>query len=176
MNKRKHIQQSHERAVVKDFLGWLNAKRGTCYKVIAEPNPPDAVIRSIRRTRWVEVGDVFWTDKYARDLYSYATPGETRKAVGPGPFVDMDKSLAKNFIRILEQKLSKKTYKTYYEKYGSGFLILCINHSWFDKSTIEEIKNNTNKINKSQHSGYFSDVFISFSSLNRRVFMKWKEI
>ncbi len=132
MNNRRHIQQAHERAVVKDFLKWLSAKHGTKYVVIDKPNPPEAVIRSVRRTRWIEVGDVFWTGKYARDVYSYATPGETHRPVGPGP----------------------------------GYLILCMHHPWFDKVTITAMKDHNSKIDKEQFTGYFCDVFISFSSLN----------
>lgn len=176
MNKRRHIQQAHERSVVKDFLNWFNAKHGTKYIVIDEPNPPEAVIRSVRRTRWVEVGDVFWTGKYAHDLYSYATPGETHRPVGTGPFVDMGILFAERFKKVLEQKLTKQSYKPYYEKYGPGFLILCMHHPWLDKLTIREMKGHSDKIDKEQYTGFFDDVFISFSSLNKRAFMKWKAI
>lgn len=174
INNRRIIQQAHERAVIKDFLNWLNAKHCTKYVVIKEPNPPEAVIRSLRRTRWVEVGDVFWTGEYARDLYSYATPGETHRPVGPGPFVDMDISFARSFTKVLGHKLTKKSYGPCYEKYGHGFLILCMHHPWFDKQTIAMMKEYNSTIDKNKYTGFFGEVFISFSSLNKRAFMKWK--
>ena len=62
VDRRRSVKQQHERAVVQDFLAWWNARRGTQFKVIAEPNPPEAIIRSARATRWVEVTDAFWTE------------------------------------------------------------------------------------------------------------------
>jgi hypothetical protein len=61
----------------------------------------------------VEVTDVFWTDDYARDLYSYATHGETYKPVGRGPYQDMDDQFARNFVKVLHRKLTNKNYKLF---------------------------------------------------------------
>jgi len=59
MADRRSVQQQHERAIVQDFLAWLNARHGAQFKVIAEPNPPEAIVQSVRATRWVEVTDAF---------------------------------------------------------------------------------------------------------------------
>ena len=140
MGDRRSIQQQHERAVVRDFLAWFNARRGTQFKVIAEPNPPEAIIKSVRATRWVEVTDAFWTASYAQDLYSYATPGEEHKPVGPGPFASMDASFASRFVQAVANKLKKRSYLPFLEKYGKGYLLVPINYPWFDGATIQEMK------------------------------------
>ncbi len=94
MNRRRAIQQAHERAQVKAFITWLNSRYGARYEVVAEPNPPEAIIRSGRTTRWVEVTGAFWSDAFAQDEYSYATLSEKHKPIGNGPFVDPDAQFA----------------------------------------------------------------------------------
>ena len=73
MPDRRPIKQAHERAKVAIFLQWLNARYGAHYTVLAEPDPPEAIIRSGRTTRWVEVTDAFWSGAFAKDEYSYIT-------------------------------------------------------------------------------------------------------
>jgi hypothetical protein len=174
MVDRRPIQQQHERAIVRDFLAWLNARRGTQFKVIAEPNPPDAIIQSVRATRWVEVTDAFWTDTYAQDLYSYATLGEEHKAVAPGPFSGMDGSFASRFVQAVANKLKKRSYLPLLEKYGEGYLLVLMNHPWFDGGTVREMKDLWRSKQPVQNLGCFKDVYIAFSSLNRRAFRKWR--
>lgn len=110
MGNRLPVKQQHERSVVADFISWLNARRGTRYTVIAEPDPPEAIIQSTRVTTWVEVVDAFWTGNYAQDVNSFATPGETHKPVSLGPHIDMDKCFAKSFVKALSNKFQKTSY------------------------------------------------------------------
>jgi hypothetical protein len=173
MADRRSVQQQHERAVVQDFLAWINPRHGAQFKVIAEPNPPDAIIQSVRAMRWVEVTDAFWTDAYAQDLYSYATPGEEHKAAGPGPFAGMDESFSSQFVQAMANKLKKRSYLPFLEKYGEGYLLVPINHPWFDRGTIHQMKDLWRAKQPVQNLGCFKDVYIVFTSLNRRVFRRW---
>jgi hypothetical protein len=173
MVNRRPVQEQHERAVVRDFLVWLNARRGTYFKVIAEPTPPEAIIRSVRVTSWVEVTDAFWTDGYAKDLYSYATPSEEHKPVGPGPFVGMDESLARRFAQALANKLKKRSYLPFLEKYGQGYLLVPLHHPCFNGGTVQEMKNLWRARQPVENLGCFKEVYIAFSSLNRRTFRRW---
>lgn len=109
MAYRRPVKKQHERAVVRQFLAWLNMRRGTRFDVIGEPDPPEAIIRSVRVTRWVEVTDAFWTDRYAEDLYSYATPGEEHQPVRLGPFNHMDKTQLPSVSREVRRRLSDRT-------------------------------------------------------------------
>lgn len=69
MPGRRDTQQAHERAQVGAFVAWLNSRYRANYEVVAEPNPPEAIIRSGRTTRWVEVTDAFWSDEFAQDEF-----------------------------------------------------------------------------------------------------------
>jgi len=128
MADRHPIQQAHERVYVERFLEWFNQAYKTDFKVIGEPNPPEAIVRSSRITRWVEVGSAFWTGEYARDLYSYATPGEQHKPIGRGPFVEMDDAFAASFLSVVKKKLEKRSYIPWRDRYGPGYLVVPVPH------------------------------------------------
>ena len=90
MVDRRPVQQADERFFVEQFLNWFNHAYRSNFQVVSEPNPPEAVIRSSRTTRWVEVSTAFWNSAYAQDLYSFATPDEEHKPVEPGPYSEME--------------------------------------------------------------------------------------
>ena len=136
MAGQRPIQEAHERAYVDCFLDWFNRAYRSDFKVISEPNPPEAVVRSSRATRWVEVSTVFWDEHFAEDLYSYATPGEPHKPVGDGPFQDMDNVFSDNFVSVVKKKLEKKSYIPWRDKYGPGYLVVPIKYPWFDGKTV----------------------------------------
>jgi len=172
--KRRSVKKQHERAVVQDFLEWLNARRGTQFKVIEEPDRPDAIIRSTRVTRWVEVTDAFWTEDWAKDLYSYATPGEEHKPVESGPYTGMDESLASHFVQVLVNKLKKRSYLQSLEKYGPGYLLVPINHPLFNVRTVWEMKDLWRAKQPVQNLGCFKDVYFAFPTAKGQVFRKWR--
>jgi len=82
-NPRSTIKAKHEQFQVGLFIDELNRRHRSNYRVIAEPDPPEAIIRSGRTTRWAEVVTAYWNDAYAKDLNSYATPGEALKKHHP---------------------------------------------------------------------------------------------
>lgn len=130
---RRVIQQQHERAVINDFLGWLKLRRALNFRVVDEPNPPEAIIQSPRLTRWVEVVDAFWSEEWARDQYSYATPGEAHKPIDAGPHAEPDAKFASSFVRSVAQKLAKKSYVPFAETYGPGYLVVNIDYPLYDR-------------------------------------------
>jgi len=174
MANRRPIQIRHERAVIQNFLTWINSRRGTRFKIIEEPNPPDAIIKSVHSTRWVEVTDAFFSNSYARDLYSYATPGEEHKPIEPGPYYYPDASFVFRFVDVLSSKLKKQSYLPYLEKYGAGFLIVPIQYPLFDGQTINIMKKRWLSMQPVENLGCFKEVYITFSSLNRPTFLRWK--
>lgn len=173
MVTRRPIQQQHEREVVRDFLSWLNARRGMKYSVISEPNPPEAIIRSVRVTRWVEVGDVFWSDQWARDLYSYATPDENHKPVPDGPYFDTDNQFSRRFVNVLTDKLAKKAYEPFCHEFGSGYLVLNVQYPFFSDHTVQRMKHHWGKATSKKDRGCFREVYVSFPSLNSSAFRRW---
>src|SRR5258708_16690869 len=109
MTRVREIQQRHERAVVSDFLRWFERRRKVAFRVVDEPNPPEAIIQSKRLTRWIEVVDAFWSEEWARDQYSYATPGEKHVSIGPGPHPGPDLNFANSFFESLSTKMVKSS-------------------------------------------------------------------
>lgn len=172
MADRRPIQQAHERAYVEHFLNWFNRAYRSDFQVISEPNPPDAVIRSSKTIRWVEVSTAFWNEAYAKDLTSYATPGEDHKPVGPGPFHDMDKEFAQSFISVVKKKLEKKSYVFWHEQHGPGYLLIPIKHPGFDEQTITSMKDAWQNC-RINDLGCFRSVYIAFPSHNQIRFSRW---
>jgi hypothetical protein len=169
---RRPIQQAHERFFVEQFINWFNSAYRSNFKVILEPNQPEAIIRSSRTTRWVEVSTAFWNSAYARDLYSYATPNEIHKPIGPGPFLNMDHEFAKSFASVIKKKFEKTSYLEWRDRYGPGYLIIPIKHPWFDKVTIMLMKEAL-AFCSINNLGCFRRVYIAFSSINRIKFLRW---
>lgn len=172
MVDRRPVQQAHERFFVEQFLEWFNSRYRSSFQVVNEPNPPEAVIRSARTTRWVEVSTAFWTTSYAQDLYSFATPGEKHKPLDPGFYHNMDRIFARNFVSVLTKKLEKKSYVPWRDKYGPGYLIIPIKHPWFTGETVCLMRDAwadcvINDI------GCFRSVRIAFPFRNEIKFLRW---
>ena len=148
-------------------------RRGTTYSVVSEPNPPEAIIRSVRSTRWVEVADLFWSDEWARDLYSYATPDEIHKPVPDGIYADTDNKFALRFVTVLSDKITKKTYEPFREQYGAGYLVLNVQYPFFNARTVYTMKRHWSASGTHGDRGCFRDIYIAFSSLNVRKFQRW---
>lgn len=140
MPGRRDTQQAHERAQVAAFVTWLNSRYRASYEVVAEPKPPEAIIRSVRTTRWVEVTDAFWSDTFAKDDYSYATPGEQHKSICDGPFLEPDVIFAARFVDVVRKKLEKKSYLPSKEAYGPGYLLVSVMYPLFTLNSLDYMK------------------------------------
>ena len=103
------------------------------FHVIGEPNPPEAIIQSERLTRWVEVVDAFWSKEWARDQYSFGTPGEEHVAIARGPYVNPDLRFAQSFIESLSKKLAKSSSLPVAKQYGPGYLVVNVDYPLFDR-------------------------------------------
>ncbi len=176
MNKRRAVQEKHERFLVDAFIAWWATQKIEQFRVISRPHPisPEAIVQSNQRTTWIEVTDAFHSDEWAQDMYSDATPGESHKPMGPGPYVDMDAQTATRFAMLLKKKLSKQSYAESYKKYGPGILLVGMQSPWFDEQTCNMMRDECWKTDWSTNKGYFSHIFISFSSLNHQTFEEWK--
>jgi hypothetical protein len=173
MRGRRDIQQQHERAVVTDFLEWLRSRRSITFTNIAEPNPPEAIVRSARRTSWIEVVDAFWSQEWARDVYSHATPGENHVPVGPGPHAEPDANFASNFVKVLSKKLFKTSYLRTFKQYGPGYLLVNIEYPLFDRRAYRTARDRWADGRPWPENGCFKEVYIAFRSGTQRAFRKW---
>ena len=174
MNRRRSIQQQHEQALVRDFLSWLNTRRRWPFTVIAEPNPPEAIIKSARATTWVEVADAYWNREWARHVLSKVTPGETHKPIRPGPHKNMDRQFARSFVDVLSRKLAKRSYVPFRDCYGPGYLVVCEQHPFFDASTIDEMRETWKRDRPTADLGCFRAIYIAHRAGNGRGFLRWR--
>ncbi len=176
MNKRHQVKDKHERFLIDAFISWWVSQTGEQFSVISRPHPkpPEAIVQSDRRTTWIEVTDAFYSDEWAQDLFSDATPNETHKPMVPGPFKNMDAKSAARFALLLKKKLSKVSYAEAREKYGPGILLVGMQSLWFDGVTCDLMREECKKTDWSTDRGHFSHVFICFRSLNELAFEEWK--
>lgn len=137
---RRDTQQAHERAQVAAFLAWFNKRYRSDFQVIAEPNPPEAIIKSGRTMRWIEVTDAFWNNEYAIDEYSYATLGERHRPMGKGPHLNPDATFAERFVEVIRKKLEKPSYLPSQTLYGPGYLLVPINYPLFTRVTLDYMR------------------------------------
>ncbi len=135
-SRRRDVQQRHERFHVQLLVDALNRRHRSSYQVVAEPNPPEAIIKSARTTRWIEVVSAFWNGAYAQDLYSYATEGEAHRSVGDGTFTNMTPEFARNFASAVRQKLEKSSYEPFRDQYGPGYLVVPILFPFFGSDAL----------------------------------------
>jgi len=173
MNRRRDIQQQHERAVVADFLRWFEKRRKVAFRVIDEPNPPEAIIQSKRLTRWVEVVDAFWSKKWARDQYSFATPGEEHVSIGPGPHAGPDLTFANSFVGALSKKLTKSSYLPVAKEYGPGYLVVNVDYPLFDRRAHRKAKELWAKGRPWADNGCFREVFLRIRMFQGCAFQPW---
>lgn len=173
MNRRRDVQQRHERAVVANFLEWFEIRRRVAFRVIDEPNPPEAIIQSKRLTRWVEVVDAFWSKEWARDQYSYATPGEAHVPIGPGPHAGPDLNFANSFVASLSKKLEKTSYLPFAKKYGPGYLVVNVDYPLFDRRAHRTAKDLWAEGRPWPNRGCFREVFLRFRIFHGHAFQTW---
>jgi hypothetical protein len=135
-NPRHAVKQAHERYQVGLLLKALNDRHRSRYIVISEPEPPEAIIRSNRTTRWVEVVTVYLNTDFARDLNSFATAGETHQCSSGKLIVGPDEQFSQNFVSVVRAKLEKKTYGEFRDRYGPGYLLVSIQNPLFGSDTL----------------------------------------
>ncbi len=140
MAHRGLLKKADERFHINNFVEWLNSTYGSSYKVIAEPEPPEAIIESKYKKSWIEISTAFINSGYAQDLMSYATPNEAHKSISGNLFVGPDRTAAINFVAVVKKKLEKKSYLPIVKEYGPGYLVIPIRNPFFDENTIRLMK------------------------------------
>ncbi|MDH5766156.1 MAG: hypothetical protein OEZ38_09080 [Gammaproteobacteria bacterium] len=173
MANRKPIKQAHEHFHVENFLNWLNHAYRTDFKVIAEPDPPEAIIKSSRRTSWVEISTAFLNSAYAQDVLSYATPGETHKSIAGGLTISPDEQFAHSLVGVIKKKLEKKSYFPFYEKYGPGYLVIPIHNPFLDEESMKRAKAVWSRTIINDF-GYFRSIRVAYKSLGDWKLKLWK--
>lgn len=172
---REEIKDQHERCVVDQFIHFWDEHHRERFYVVERPDPPEAIVESSQRQTWIEVATVYVSDEWARDLHSYANPDEKHVLMAPGPYASMDATFAKRFLRVLSDKLSKKSYRAVARMLGPGILLLDIKSPWFESDTCKMMAQECRKADWTKCTGYFSHIFIAYPHLNQTAFREWKE-
>lgn len=170
---RDKVKRDHELYNIREFLDWHRQRYKSAFRIVERPDPPDAIIRSGRTVRWVESTTAFWNKAYARDEYSYATPGEVHKPMPKVPFhVGPDEVFAANFIDLVRQKLEKTSYEKFRDQYGPGYLVVRVMYPLFGAWTMQLMKDAWMRALVTDK-GCFRSVYIAFRSRNGLAFMRW---
>ncbi len=157
--QRRHAQVLHERFNVKLFLEEFNARYQTDFKVVAEPNPPEAIIQSKNTTRWVEVTTAYLNEAQAKALSAYPVKGEKPQANWQGVIADLDAQFANQFVDVVTKKLGKTSYAPFSKQYGKGYLIVSIQHPMFCQKTLSAIERVWDEVEVVDN-GYFKSIYI----------------
>lgn len=173
MSQRLQVKKVHERFNVSLFLREFNFRYHTDYKVVEEPDPPEAIIKSKGMTRWVEVTTAYLSDAYAADLHSYAAEGEQHKPTSRDFIADPDAQFAKEFVRVVKNKLEKSTYAPFFAKHAHGYLVVSIKYPLFGVGTlkvIQHIWDEAQVVDK----GFFKSIYITYPVFNGYKVSLWK--
>jgi hypothetical protein len=136
VTNRRATQEAHERFNVETFLDELNRRHHSSYLVTSEPNPPEAIIQSKRKTSWVEVTSAFMNRSFAEDAWSFATPGEQHRPRPNEVILGPDAQFAANFVATVKKKLEKKSYEPFRDQYGPGYLVVSIQYPLYGRDTL----------------------------------------
>lgn len=134
-SSRRTVQEAHERFNVQVFIGELNRRHRSSYRVVSEPNPPESIIQSKKKTSWVEVTAAYMNRQFAEDAFSFATPGETHRPMQSDMIVGPDAQFAENFVSVVKKKLEKKSYETFRDAHGPGYLLVSVQYPLFGRDT-----------------------------------------
>ena len=164
MHNRKKIQDNHELAVLNEFINWLNSQSHGEFKIIGRPDPPDAIIKGNGRIEWLEHTDAYRSPEEAQEERSLVTSGEKPFHRKEHPIVIPDERIATVVVNNLHSKLQQDSYKTVYEKYGQGTLIVSERDPLFCLDTLDSIKTALSSYFFVADRGYFKQAYLCIRS------------
>ena len=132
---RRTTQEAHERFNVTTFVDEINRRHRASYRVLEEPNPPEAIIQSKCKTSWVEVTSAFMNRSFAEESWSQATPGEKPRPMPSEVIIGPDAQFAANFAATVKKKLEKTSYGPFRDKYGPGYLVVSVQYPLYGRDT-----------------------------------------
>ena len=164
MHNRKKIQDNHELAVLNEFINWLNSQSHQEFKIIERPDPPDAIIKGNSRIEWLGHTDAYRSPEEAQEERSRVTLGEKPYHRKEHPIIGSDERIAAVVVNSLHSKLQKDSYKTVYEKYGQGTLIVSERDQLFCLDTLDNIKTALSSYFFAGDRGYFKQAYLCIRS------------
>lgn len=159
VNARGLVKVAHERAMIDIFIEELNRRHRSTYVVSAQPDPPDAIIRSKRACSWVEVTMAPLNEIFAADIMSHATPSEAPKPMGL-LIVNPDAQFLGGLVEVVKKKLEKGSYSSLHERYGPGYLLVSVQNPFFDLNLLPSMHEAWEQA-PIRDLGYFRSVYLA---------------
>lgn len=157
------MKQQHETIVIQAALKEHNRLYGNGLRVIARPDPPDAILSNGAYTTWLEHTDAFFSEEWAKALSTTAYVSIK---------VDMDSSIDAQFADVFCQRVldkhNKESYNTSISRYGPGILVVGLESPWLNSNTLQEINNRWQELGKPDISTTFTHVYIVYRDQNNR--------
>lgn len=160
-SKRQETQIRREQHAVEWCADWHSRRTGTQFDVLPRLSPsapPDGLIESKRKKRWIEVVsatlDESW-DRYSHEVgdgLSIGLPAEIS--------VNPDKIFARKFVERVAAKLRKPSYKPLHDQYGPGLLVVSVFYPLFNDYTLRQIKNEVHSDRVFFENSFFSDGLV----------------
>jgi len=172
LRPREVIKNGHENAVIEQFVAWQNSSTGKNYKIVAKPEPPDALLEHDGDYKWVEHADIYRSAEEAREEYSLVTTGEQPYFHTEHPIVSPDARIAASVYAVLQHKLSKNSYAEVHRRHGPGVLVLSERDPLFDESTLNDIYEVLRGAEYEGEKGFFEAVYLGVRSMGRLVFFR----
>jgi hypothetical protein len=164
MSNYRDLKRRHETAVVDEFVGWPKRTSGANWTVTSRPNPPDAIITNGSAISWVEHADLYRNWEEARSETSFVTPGKTHIPHSQHPICDPGRQTAMALMALLQDKLSNSSYRSAYEHYGQGFLVISVRDPLFDNDTVADIDRAAEQMGVADDNGYFCKIYLAIRS------------
>lgn len=161
------IKEQHERSSLDEALDLLNLKNQSDFRIVERPDPPDAIVFDGTIYSWMEHVDAFRTEEEARELLTHVTPGEVSYQRTEQVIVSPDERIANSILCKMRTKLAKTSYKTWFEKYGKGILIITIQDPLFSETSFAAIDDELGSFYGKLRQliidqGYFKEVYVKF--------------
>jgi hypothetical protein len=169
---RKSIKRGHEDYVIAQFVAWYNQRHRGNFDIVEKPDPPDAIIRSGRRTRWIEHCDIYRNKEEAREEYSAIVPGEKYMPHSEHPLLNPDDRTAQSLWAAIQMKISKSSYEVFRNLYGKGILVTNERDPLFDNSTVTAIRRRLRCDPICLNTSHFKSVYLGYRIANGLSFIK----
>lgn len=160
-SKRQETQERRELHAVEWCAEWHSRRTGTNFQLLPRGDsalPPDGLISSKHKTRWVEVVGV--TSGASWDKYSHEIGDGLDVDLPKGPFLNPDKTFASELVLRLQSKLKKKSYQKLVASHGPGLLVASVFYPFFGRHTMWEIEREVIRCGVTLRGTHFSDGVI----------------
>lgn len=139
MNRRE-IQNKHEQAVLAGFADYQTSQ-GRTLKVIARPDPPDAIVTIDGKKTWIELTNAYFSQSVAKSITSFAAdemehmpvPLDERNVLNPSDQVH------EVLEKVIVRKYDKKSIGSVYHTHGGGILLVGLYGPFFDPSGVSGV-------------------------------------